>query len=442
MLTRMGRADTRGISEFLLPVSVDAVDAQIKAAIDLLFRSYSAIDDHHGGWYHDLSDQPPGPVATAVALLAFRRAGVKPPSPDACWAFLRQRQIVSEDPSLHGGWATNTAEGRPTVEATVTVVRLLGSGGFGFASFAPDGAAALRFLAHHQNRDGGWGSLKGCSSRTTLTAQALLAVASLCPDDPMLSVGARWLLTNQSSVGGWGETPGADASVVHTSSALQALSACGVDLRRTSIMSAFAWLTSKIMDAAGDEIHAFMETYNITSSGRHGRQWRETMHHHGLSLAATALLMHPDPPGPALRRCFDAILRSQLPSGAWPSRTESPAPALWPTWHCLSALLDVRGNPLLRPGDVLVWLDDGVTVRRASGGTRSLTSLVRVPRMLMARVFVRRRWAAVLLGVATTVALALAITGVLTWPDAILTLLLPVLLLMTQETLARARPRT
>lgn len=164
-----------------LPVSVDSIDLRIRSALDLLTHSYCAIDDRHGGWYHDLTDQPPGPVATAVALLAFREAGLKPPDPEASWAFLRRRQISSDDPSLRGGWATNTAENQPTVEATAIALQLLGRGRFGFAPFAPDGAAALRFLAHHQNRDGGWGSLKGCPSRTATTAQSLVAAASLRP---------------------------------------------------------------------------------------------------------------------------------------------------------------------------------------------------------------------------------------------------------------------
>ncbi|WP_156057641.1 prenyltransferase/squalene oxidase repeat-containing protein [Micromonospora parva] len=429
----MGSSDTRGISELLLPVSVDVVDRQIKAAIDLLARSYSAINDQSGGWYHDLSNQPPGPVATAVALLAFRRVGMKPPAPEASWAFLRQRQIRSDDLTLHGGWATNTTDGQPTVEATAIAVRLFGSGTFGFSSFTPDCSAALRFLAQHQNRGGGWGSLKDCPSRTTTTAQSMQAVASLCPDDPMLEAGARWLIKHQAPTGGWGERPGADSSVVHTSLALQALAACGSDLMQTSVLSAFDWLTSKITDAPGTEIHAFMETYNITAANHRKHQWRETMHHHGLALAATALLLHPHPPGQALRKCYKTILGTQLPSGEWVSRQESPAPALWPTWHCLSALLDLRSASLLRSGDTLVWLDHAVAVRRASGDTKSLSSLVRAPHTQRARLFVRRRWASVLLAAAAAVAAILAISGLLTWPNAILTLLLPVLLLVAQE---------
>lgn len=242
---------------------------------------------------------------------------------------------------------------------------------------------------------------------------------------------------NQSPAGGWGETPGSETSVAHTSLALLALAACGVP--PSSVTSAFETLTAKVMDGGGDDSHAFMETYNITAADQQHR-WRETMHHHGLALAAAALLRHPRPPARALRRCYQAILSTQRPGGEWTSRPEAPAPALWPTWHCLLALFDLRNNILLRPGDTLVWLDHAVAVRRASGGRRSLSSLVRAPRATGTLRFARRRWAGLVLAVATTVALAMAVSGVLSWADALLALLLPVLLLIVQETLVRTRP--
>ncbi len=183
-----------------------------------------------------------------------------------------------------------------------------------------------------------------------------------------------------------------------------------------------------------------METYNITCPDPPAHQWRETMHHHGLAMAATALLRHPSqPPGRALRKAYATLLDTQLPTGEWASMRESPAPALWPTWHCLSALFDLRQAALLRPGDTLVWLDNAVAVRRASAGSMSLRALVTPPRGQQIKPFIRRRWARILLTAAIALALILVAVGAQSWPNALLALILPVLLLIAQEAIAGIR---
>jgi len=417
-------------------ISVDDVDRRVRASLDLLRRSYHPIDDMRGGWYHDLSDAPPGPVATAVALLAFRLAGQTFDSAGPCWGFLRHRQITSRDRLRRGGWATNTTGDQPTVEATVSVVRLLGSGGYGFATFGPNAAAAIDFLANHQNSDGGWGSLLGNPSRTALTAQTVIALSALCPDHPAVAAGVRWLITSQTPMGGWGVTPTAPATVVHTAFALRALAAGPTGSSDSTIVAAYDWLWERLGAAADDEIHSHMETYNITANtSQRIRQWRETMHHHGLALATAALLHHPvTPPASVLSRAFGTLLRSQRPSGAWHNAPDSPAPAIWPTWYCLDALLELRRTLLLRPGDTILWLDHVVAVRRSSAGTKPLRALIR-PRRRRGDLF-RRHWAGILVATMASVSVSLALANVLDWPNALIGLLLPVLLLAVQEATA------
>ena len=199
-----------------LEVPAAVLDRQVQAALSLLRRAYRPLDDHAGGWYHDLTDAPPGPVATAIALLAFRLAGKTAPFADASWAFLRQRQVISDNSATHGGWAQNIAGNQPTVEATAAVLELIGRGRFAFAAFAPDTSAGVAFLARQQNSDGGWGSCGGNPSRTTLTARALSVLAMLNPDHPAIDSGTRWLLRHSIPTGGWGEEAGSDPTVAHT----------------------------------------------------------------------------------------------------------------------------------------------------------------------------------------------------------------------------------
>jgi hypothetical protein len=84
-------------------IAVDDLNRQMRATLDLFRRTYNSIDERRGGWYHDLSPAPPGPVATALALLAFQLAGEEFEFADQCWAFLRERQIKSKDPLRDGG---------------------------------------------------------------------------------------------------------------------------------------------------------------------------------------------------------------------------------------------------------------------------------------------------------------------------------------------------
>jgi hypothetical protein len=149
----------------------------------------------------------------------------------------------------------------------------------------------------------------------------------------MVEAGVHWLVTHQSPVGGWGETLDANATVAHTAMALQTMAECNADLGVTRVSSAFDWLASTIADVPPNEIHAYVETYNITSSpGLPARQWRETMHHYGLALAATALLRNPcQLPGHVLRRAYATLFDTQLPGGEWAGERESPVPLLWPT---------------------------------------------------------------------------------------------------------------
>jgi hypothetical protein len=425
-------------------IEVDQVNLRIAAALNLFRRTYRAIDDQLGGWYHDLSDAPPGPVATSVVLLAFRLAGAEPPCAAQCWAFLRQRQIVSDDRQVHGGWAPNIAGNRPTVEATTAVLELLGRGRFALSTAAPDTLAGVRFLADHQNDDGGWGSVLGNTSRTALTARAVTAIGYLDPDHPAVITGVRWLLKHALPAGGWGETPSAEPSVAHTGLALQALTRHGPATAEAAVVNGFGWLDKHLMATSVGNTHPYVESYDVVSEvGGRRRIWRETMHHHGLGIAALAVLHQPGgPPADVLRTVFGAILERQLQDGRWPSPKESPAPALWAVWHCMSALSALRRMPLLWPGDTVFIFGHVVAVRRALAPNRSLRSLVTASRWHRFAILLKRFWTSMLLVGAMIVSLALGLLGALEWTDALLGFLLPVAILVMQETIAKVRRST
>ena len=222
---------------------------------------------------------------------------------------------------------------------------------------------------------------------------------------------------------------------------MQALTACSPGLRDGAIDRGYDWLTNEVALASLGESHSYVEVYDVTStSSRRPRQWRETLHHHGLGIAAAALLCQTGEPSfAALRLVFTAIVGGQAPDGSWPGPAASPSPALWPTWHSVSALLLLRDSNLLVPGSTLVIFDNVIAVRRGEAPDKPLWKLVAPARRRILVSFFRRRWAGVLLLIVTAISLAFGAIGKLEWKDALLGLLLPVALFVVQETVTRVR---
>lgn len=110
----------------------------IDRSLDLFDRLYFSVSPDVGGWYHRLEANTPGPSATAAALHSYLLVNRLPARLPEGLAFLKSRQVTSTDQRLNGGWPVNTSDGRPVLEATSLVVRLLGFGHLMVGSGSPD----------------------------------------------------------------------------------------------------------------------------------------------------------------------------------------------------------------------------------------------------------------------------------------------------------------
>jgi Prenyltransferase and squalene oxidase repeat len=110
--------------------------------------------------------------------------------------------------------------------------------------------SSAEWLRRVQNRDGGWGSVKGAASEPDSTGAVLQALA-VVGTGPSLARGARWLRAAQRADGGWALTRSAGSNSQSTAWALQGLIAAGVNPRgvRKGARNGFEYLMAR---QAGD----------------------------------------------------------------------------------------------------------------------------------------------------------------------------------------------
>lgn len=424
-----------------------SIDAMVDRGLAVLNRTFHA-SAHGGGWYHRLDNPSPGPSATAAGVMSFRVHGRVFEHETACLAFLRHRQVTSDDERLAGGWALNTSFGRPVTEATGLVTHFLLRSGTSHTSDAPDVRRAGEWLLANQNVDGGWGSFGGQESRVWLTAMALRAITGIERRSQAVKHAVAWLMNARDpATGAWGETRNGAATVTHTSYILTALLETGLAVADTSlgeaVASAYSWLVAVFDPTTIHDDDARIESYNVVSRTADGSEvtWQSTIWHPGLPFALSALVR-----APALKR-FDLIASAvrtmaatQSAQGTWPGPDSSAAFSVWSVAPFLDALADVRRHLPLGDGLTLTPLSPySAVVQGGPDASLAAERLITVSRRRRLRQVFRRSWAAGALALLAAAGGVLYATGVLDLRDIGFGLLVPIALLVLQLALGGSR---
>ncbi|MEV6556473.1 prenyltransferase/squalene oxidase repeat-containing protein [Nocardia sp. NPDC051756] len=418
------------------------LDQIVDRSIELLVSTHSQTTSNGGGWYHRLDDPTPGPSATAVALETLVRCDAQSSLLGAGLQFLRSRQLVSTDPLCNGGWAVNTSFGHPLLEATAVVTRFLGYAKVQCLDSSPDLGQAVDWILANQDGSGGWGSFLGQPPRTWLTCLALQALHEASPFDPAINRGVDWLVRqrSRSAPAAWGESRLSEPTVVHTSYCLlmlRQLTSARTDRQHVeAVEHGFRWLTGHLNSTSIFDEASRVESYNITGNvdGRdvtwHGQVW-----HHGMPFALSALLRHPGGVPPVTAAVLKTVMDSQLPDGHWPNIDSASGRSIWDVYPFVLSVMDARTVPFHRPGSRIDWLsDDAVVVRQGTTKNTPLARLGWSSRRDQLVTLAKRHWATFLLIACVAGSLVLWRLGVIEPKDIALSLVLPLVLLLVQET--------
>lgn len=421
-------------------IDFDKVHAARERALALLRRSYKDSPAGGGGWYHQLDSGGPGATATSVVLLAFWRAKAACDQWDDALEFLVASQNLTEDSLQHGGWPVTTSFGRPVLEATAWVGRLLGTSRLVLNDKAPDAMRVLKWLTNNQNEDGGWGSIRGHPSRVYQTCLAVQAVRALAPHHSRLDAATTWLMDSRDpATGGWGAVRGAPPTIVHTSWTLETLATARAF--PSDALSSYDWLFEVLDPNAVTEHRADVESYNI-HLGKDVLQG--TLWHTALPRAMSALARHPEgPQWDLLARTARTVIAMQGTGGtvgAWPNPGAAAGISVWAVFPYIEALTDLLECPAIAQrvrmqpyGNSLILSTDS---RDVSPGhlVMNLTG-----RELWRRV--RTRWTTTLLACIVLTAITLTMIGSISIEIGLIGIIFPIFLFLVQEIRAKATAR-
>lgn len=359
-------------------ITFSEVELALQRTLSLIKTSYSANDKtEEYGWYHYLDDSGAGATASAVALFTFDLCKTRFEHTNKVLRYLRSKQIKSDDPLLNGGWPIRTTTDYPIVESTAWVVLTLSECNAIFNQDGPNIEAGYRWLINNQNEDNGWGSYKGQTSRTFLTALTLMAVASIDKHSQAAIDGAKWLLDyRDSNIPAWGPIPGAEPTILHTSMALLALDRCSIKDNQSSIASSLRWLEDALDPTKMTESGTQAEDYDVPYITKGAELvFQNSLPHFCLPIGVyTILKLSNEPISSKVYEALGTILSEQQVEGNWILPRSPQRASIWAIWPFVAALTELTRVSGIKTNTELQKLND-LTIVIPSGQSLNSMSL-------------------------------------------------------------------
>ncbi len=438
----------------ILSIKVSDVETARDRVRSLMERNLKRIGKRTG-WHQYIGEEKVGDVATGQGILIMNYLDYCYPFLSDLFTTLRQGQLYRAEDGLDtGGWALLSSKETPTVEATVwAVLGLLAGGESAQTQSLQDGKA---WLIRHQNEDGGWGPRKAFPSRTYTTflaCRCLDALENHGVKEQFAYYGnaIKWLLANQNEDGGWGESIGEKSSVVHTAYALIALNHLGMASASNQIRKGVRFLYAQWNEKNMWDGALITERYEIPSAQQNDRTWaRVSIEYFPTPWAVIALLAVGESAGD--ERIFSSVkwlLRKQNRDGSW-TLTNVQRNRLWAVHDGLLAINTFMSKIMTsQTTDRMFRLENtllisssthrSALVRQVFIGSFSLLTIgVFLGLGLSAfiglnnpiKTWIEHYWAWLILVVYILSAIPLVRLRVITWKDAFLGIVVPVILVI------------
>lgn len=237
------------------------------------------------GWHQHLGSHKIGIVATAIALLLYKRVDKPCPNREGALSFIKKSQ--NED----GGWPyISNTNGRSNVESTCWALQALYEYSKEDAEIFEKGIHWILTNYNKSNDDEGWPFTKDSTSRIYLTCFVLRTLVKLQQSGSEEFESAKfWLIKSRNEDGGWGELPERESSLFFTSYVISTLLQCGFSSDHYIMQDACHWMTLRMRNLSMEDpsLLCYME---FIESGTDDRRTRIPFFHYVLLHVVIAFL--------------------------------------------------------------------------------------------------------------------------------------------------------
>ncbi len=412
-------------------------ESEIKTAIErtmsLLRQTYHS-DPHEkcAGWYHYLDDMKPGVTASAVALYCFHMAKDHFERTEDVLRYLRDKQIISPNEEVSGGWPVRNTIDFPIMEATGWVIMISYLIGANMNSRAPNLEMAYNWIKNNQNVDGGWGAYKGHPSRTFTTVHGVMSLGQINRYSDELSLGIDWLIRHQrQDVPAWGPTPESSPTLLHTSWALLALNEQPGNTNKKIINDSLNWLEENLNPDAFTEVESQAEDYILNFKYLEKElEFQCSLPHFALPISVYTYLKLSKGPIPIkIYHALQNILSSQNENGSWELPRSPARPSIWAVWPFLAALTQALSISIKPNMEVLCFNND-ITVYQPENTKYSIQKIIFSSTLTSISHFFKKNYAWIILMVFTIGGFFSVKKGFLNTKEFLLSLIVPIILLI------------
>lgn len=423
----------------LLVIKISDIEYVINKSINTLvgtFKSITELGDwwnditpnELGGWHQFIFDKKIGPVATSQGIACFAYSNKEFARLPLAINFLRNEQFKD------GGFTIRIFGEFPLIESTSWV--LLGIRDIKNEVVEEIITKGAKWLADNRNEDGGWGPIKGLSSRVYATALAIWTLSSTSGKEyqAIINEGINWIRNARNADRCWGELPRDERSTpFHTAFVVFVLRQCKLPADSEIISTSLRWLNEqwdkKDMWESYKETTNLVEHYDLEISST---KWTRITWNHFVTPWVIIALLNCGIINKKVFRGVEWLIMNQTKEGGWKHRNVNKL-TLWAIHDAifclisfLNCILDIKNYDTIELHDNVLVLKGKFNLARKIKSVISLTVNV-----------IKKYWAGIIMFLYLLIGGICTLRNLLSIESYMLGLVIPTLLVVIQWIIGR-----